>query len=121
MEPHQELSVFLPELKAGLIKNGMSEAEADFVCLSVAKRARPRKITSVRGISGRMADLRYDGEYFDNARRWLRSGCLLHRTRPSGDQLREFLSRRIWLLAPQRRMPRNDIRTNRVGVTSPRQ
>ena len=48
MEPHQELNVFLPELKAGLIKNGMSEAEADFVCLSVAKRARPRKITSVR-------------------------------------------------------------------------
>ena len=48
MEPHQELSVFLPEFKTGLIKNGMSEAEADFVCLSVAKRARPRKITSVR-------------------------------------------------------------------------
>jgi hypothetical protein len=48
MEPHQELSVFLPELKAGLIKNGMSEAEADFVCLSVAKRASQRKITSMR-------------------------------------------------------------------------
>ena len=47
MEPHQELSVFLPEFKTGLIKNGMSEAEADFICLSVAKRARPRKITSI--------------------------------------------------------------------------
>ena len=48
MEPHQELSVFLPEFKTGLIKTGMSEAEADFICLSVAKRARPRKITSIR-------------------------------------------------------------------------
>ena len=48
MEPHQELSVFLPELKAGLIKNGMTEFEADFVYLSVAKRARSRKITSIR-------------------------------------------------------------------------
>ena len=48
MEPHQELDVFLPEFKAGLIKNGMTEAEADFVCLSVAKRASPRKITSMR-------------------------------------------------------------------------
>ena len=48
MEPHQELGEFLPEFKAGLIKNGMTEAEADFICLSVAKRARPRKIVSVR-------------------------------------------------------------------------
>ena len=48
MEPHQELSVFLPELKAGLIKNGMSEAEADFICLSVAKRSSPSKITTAR-------------------------------------------------------------------------
>ena len=48
MEPHQKLRVFLPKLKAGLIKNGMAESEADFVCLSVAKRAQPRKITSMR-------------------------------------------------------------------------
>ena len=48
MEPHQELSEFLPKFKARLIKTGMTEAEADFICLSVAKRARPRKIASVR-------------------------------------------------------------------------
>jgi len=48
MEPHQELNVFLPELKAGLIKNGMSENEADFLCISVAMRTHPRKITSMR-------------------------------------------------------------------------
>jgi hypothetical protein len=48
MESHQELAVFLPEFKAGLIKNGMSEKEADFVCLSVVKRASPRKITCAR-------------------------------------------------------------------------
>ena len=48
MEPHQQLSVFLPVFKAGLIKNGMSENEADFVCISVAMRTHPRKITSIR-------------------------------------------------------------------------
>ena len=48
MEPHQQLSVFLPVFKAGLIKNGMSESEADFVCISVAMRTHPRKITSIR-------------------------------------------------------------------------
>ena len=48
MEPHQELSEFLPELKAGLIKNELTKAEADFICLSVAKRARPKKIVSGR-------------------------------------------------------------------------
>jgi hypothetical protein len=34
--------------EGGLIKNGMTESGADFVCLSVAKRASPRKITSIR-------------------------------------------------------------------------
>jgi len=48
MEPHQQLSVFLSVFKAGLIKNGMSENEADFVCISVAMRTHPRKITSIR-------------------------------------------------------------------------
>jgi hypothetical protein len=48
MEPHQELAGFLPEFKAGLIKNGMPEKEADFVCLSVVKRSRPWKIRSER-------------------------------------------------------------------------
>jgi hypothetical protein len=48
MEPHQELDVFLPEFKAALIKNGMTEVEADFVCLSVIKRAQPRKIVQAR-------------------------------------------------------------------------
>lgn len=47
MEPHQELSVFLPEFKAGLIKRN-GEREADFVCLSVAMRAQPRKLTTMR-------------------------------------------------------------------------
>ena len=50
MEPHQELSEFFPEFKAGLIKNGMTESEADFICLSVAKRVSPRKITSIGSI-----------------------------------------------------------------------
>ena len=48
MEPHQELSVFLPKFKARLIKNGMAENEAEFVCLSVAMRAQPRKLTTMR-------------------------------------------------------------------------
>ena len=34
--------------KAGLIKNGTSENETDFVCISVAMRTHPRKITSIR-------------------------------------------------------------------------
>jgi hypothetical protein len=48
MVPHQELKAFLPALKAALIKNRMSENEADFVCFSIAMRAHPRKITSIR-------------------------------------------------------------------------
>ena len=47
MEPHQELSVFLPGVQNGAYQKRNVRAEADFICLSVAKKARPRRITSI--------------------------------------------------------------------------
>jgi hypothetical protein len=48
MEPHQKLDVFLPRLRAELVRNGMSEEAAAFVCKAVLAGAQQPAITTLK-------------------------------------------------------------------------
>lgn len=47
MEPGQRLSVFLPKLHTVLVRKGVAEEEAAFICFSIGAGAHPRAITTL--------------------------------------------------------------------------